>query len=71
MCLAIPGKVTKIEEEFATVDYGNEQRQAMLAELDIDVGDYVLVQGGFVVQKIPKKDALQALKIWQKSSEVK
>jgi hydrogenase expression/formation protein HypC len=66
MCLAIPGKVIKIEGDTATVDYEAEQREASIAIVpDVQVGEYVLVQAKMIVQILPEqeaKDALAAIK---------
>ena len=67
MCLAIPGKITKIEKDKAVVDYGTEKRTAKLVEKGFSIGDYVLVQTGLVVKKIPEKEALECIKEWDKS----
>lgn len=65
MCLAIPGKVVKIEKGFATIDYLGEQRKASTELVDVDEGDYVIVQAQFIIQKIPEKEALEAIRVWQ------
>ncbi len=65
MCLAIPGKVINVEKRFATIDYSGEKRKASTELVKVKLGDYVLVQARFVVQKIPKKEALEAIKTWQ------
>ncbi len=61
MCLAIPGKIEKIENNTAIVDYGIEKRKANNSLLDVNVGDYVIVNAGFIIEKIPKEEAKQAL----------
>lgn len=64
MCLAIPGTITAIEEEEATVDYGGTTRRASIRLLPQSaVGDSVLVHAGFVIQKLdPESGAeLEAL----------
>jgi len=55
MCLAIPGKIVKIEGDIATLDYGSETRQAKIVEEDYKVGDYVIVQAKVVVEKVTEK----------------
>jgi len=65
MCLAIPGKVLKVEKGFAIIDYSGEQRKASVELVKVKPGDYVLVQAKFIIQKIPKKEALEAIKVWQ------
>ena len=65
MCLAIPGKVIKIDakKKTATVDYEAEQREAGTALLpDLKVGEYVLVQAKMVVQIVPARQAKAALR---------
>lgn len=64
MCLAVPGKIIRKFKDTVTVDYGKQKRVARILEGDHATGDYVLVQAGFVVQKIPKKEALESLKAW-------
>jgi len=66
MCLAIPGKIIEIKKSSAVVDYGKEKRTAKLVESGFNVGDYVLVQTGLVVKKIPEKEALESIKEWSK-----
>ena len=64
MCLAIPGTVTKIEEQDAVIDYGGTTRHASLRLMpETAVGDCVLVHAGFVIQKVdPAENAeLEAL----------
>ena len=65
MCLAIPGKVEKIEKGFAIVDYSGEKRKASTELVKVKEGDYVLVQARFIVQKIPEQEALEAIKLWK------
>lgn len=71
MCLAIPGKVTKVEKGFATVDYSGEKRKASIELVKVKPGDYVIVQAKFVMQKIPEKEALEAIKLWQEQGKQK
>jgi hydrogenase expression/formation protein HypC len=68
MCLAVPGKIVKIEKDIATIDYGKEKRTAKIIGLKAKKGEYVIVQAGIVMQKIPKKEAIESLKAWQKLS---
>ena len=71
MCLAIPGKVVKVEKGFATIDYSGEQRKASVELVKVKPGDYVLVQARFVVQKVPEKEALEAIQVWQQEKKQK
>ena len=63
MCLAIPSKITRIENEMATIDVDGVQREASLLLLeDAGVGDYVIVHAGFAIQKIDEQAAMETLK---------
>ena len=57
MCLAIPGKVEKINGEKATVNYDGVKREANVSFVDCSVGDYILVHVGFAIEKIDEKKA--------------
>ncbi len=67
MCLLVPGKIIKINSDKATVDYGVEKREARILEKDFSVGDFVLIQGGIVVQKISEKEAKESLELYKKA----
>lgn len=66
MCLAIPGKIVKIEKDDAIVDYVSEKRTGKIVEGTYKVGDYVVIQGGLVIEKIPDEQAKKWLKALQK-----
>jgi hydrogenase expression/formation protein HypC len=58
MCLAVPGKVKKIEGSNAVVDYGGVTRKVSLGILDnVRVGDFVLVHAGFAIGKVSAEEA--------------
>lgn len=71
MCLGVPGKIVKIEDNalglrMGIVDFGGTKREACLAYLDdVREGDWVLVHIGFAISKIDEekaKDAFDTLK---------
>ncbi|MDH3826668.1 MAG: HypC/HybG/HupF family hydrogenase formation chaperone [Desulfobacterales bacterium] len=62
MCLAIPSKITKIENNMATIDVEGVQREASLLLLeDARVGDYVIVHAGFAISKLDEAAARETL----------
>ena len=62
MCLAIPSKITKIDDNMATIDVEGVQREASLLLLeDARVGDYVIVHAGFAIQKLDESAAQETL----------
>jgi hydrogenase maturation factor len=54
LCLRIPGKIISIDGGKAVVEYPGERRSVLVLDADVSGGDYVLVQGHAVVEKIPK-----------------
>ncbi len=67
MCLAIPGKIVEINDDVAIIDYDAEQRKAMILENKFQVGDYVIVQAGVILQKVSKKEAEASLKLFKEN----
>lgn len=62
MCLAVPGKIIAIKGDLATVDYGGEKREGKIVEGTYKVGDFVIIQGKIVLEKIPPEE----VKEWHK-----
>ncbi len=63
MCLGIPAKIVKIENNMGTIDMEGTQREvSLLLQEDAKVGDYVIVHAGFAIQKIDEEEALETLK---------
>ena len=68
MCLAIPGKIIKIEKnkEHAVVDYGDgTKRKANVTLVNAKTGDYVLVHAGFAIEILNEKDAQETLTLFR------
>jgi hydrogenase expression/formation protein HypC len=62
MCLAIPSKITKIENNMATIDVEGVQREASLLLLeDAQVGNYVIVHAGFAIKILDEAAAQETL----------
>ncbi len=68
MCLAIPGKIIEIEKDKAIVDYGKEKREGRIMSNEFKVDDYVIVQAGIVIQKVPENEALEGIRLFQNES---
>ena len=74
MCLSIPSKVVKIDKDnnIATVDTMGVQRVAsldLMEEIEINIGDYVLLHIGFIMNKIEEKDALLSIETYKEIIE--
>lgn len=75
MCLSIPSKVVKIDttSNLATLDTMGVIREAsldLIEEGSVQVGDYVLLHIGFVMQKISQEDALESLATYKEILEL-
>jgi hydrogenase expression/formation protein HypC len=69
MCLAIPSKIVKIENNTAIIDVDGVRREASLLLLDAPkVGDYVIVHAGFAINKIHEEDAMESLKLLREAA---
>jgi len=65
MCYAIPGKVKQLNGRRVTVDYFGRQKYALNETKDLRPGDYVYVQGGYVLDKVPAAKAAAILRDWR------
>ena len=69
MCLAIPSKIVKIENNMATIDVDGVKREASLLLLeDATVGDYVIVHAGFAINKIDEDAAMETLNLLREAA---
>jgi hydrogenase expression/formation protein HypC len=68
VCLAIPGKIIKIDSKNnqAVVDYGSgTKRTANISLVKGKIGDYVLVHAGFAIQVLRRKEARETLALFR------
>jgi len=71
MCLAIPSRVVKIENDMAVIDVDGVRREAsMLLLEDPQVGDWVIVHAGFAIHKIDEIAARESLDILRETAAV-
>ena len=70
MCLAIPSKVVRIEENnMGIIDVEGAKRETSLLLIeDAKVGDYVIVHAGFAIHKIDESEAMESLKILRQAA---
>ncbi|MBU1083554.1 MAG: HypC/HybG/HupF family hydrogenase formation chaperone [Candidatus Omnitrophota bacterium] len=58
MCWSIPGKITGIKDNIATVDISGVRKDVALDLIDGPrVGEYVLVHAGYAIQKVSEDKA--------------
>lgn len=56
MCVALPGKVIEKKDRDVVVDFNGNQVTARAGLVDVNVGDFVLVHAGCVIQKVTQQD---------------
>jgi len=71
MCLAIPSKIVKIENNVATIDVDGVRRKASLLLVENpNVGDYVIVHAGFAINKLNEEDAMESLNLIREAASL-
>lgn len=64
MCLGIPAKILRIENEMADADINGATIQIGLQLVEnIHEGDYVLVHTGYALEKLSEEEALKTLEL--------
>lgn len=65
MCLAVPARIIRVDNQTATVEIGGSRREASLILLpDAAAGDYVLLHAGFAISRVDEADALETLRLF-------
>lgn len=70
MCVAAPGRVVEMKDNIATVDYSGNLTKANAGVVNVDVGDYVLVHAGLIIQKISKSEAKEMEELFSMLEEM-
>lgn len=65
MCYAIPGRVVNISGKQVILEYFGETKRAFNEFIELTPGDYIYVQGGFVINKITPQEAQETLRLWE------
>lgn len=64
MCLSLPAKVLKVEDDTAVVSVGGAVFRAGVQMVeDVRPGDYILLHAGFAIGKMKEKEALETLRL--------
>ena len=65
MCMAIPGKVLSVSKGKAIVEFLGQKKEADSSLMPCKIGEYVIVNAGFVVEKVPEQEALAAVELFK------
>jgi hydrogenase expression/formation protein HypC len=70
MCLAIPGKILKIDGNSALVDFDGITQNVIIALIqNPEVGKYVIVHAGYAIEMMNEEEAKVAIEQWKELSE--
>jgi len=64
MCLAIPGKIVKIDGDMADVDFGGVTRKANISMVEAEEGLWAVIHAGFAIQIMDEEDAQETIRLW-------
>ncbi|MBI5489859.1 MAG: HypC/HybG/HupF family hydrogenase formation chaperone [Deltaproteobacteria bacterium] len=66
MCLAIPGRIARIEGDVGFAEFGGaERRVGLMLVPGARVGDWVLVHAGYAIQTLDEEEALESLRLFE------
>jgi len=71
MCLSIPAKILSIKNNKAIADFQGKREEVdiQLVE-DIKIGDFALISNGFIIKKIPSKEAEEIFRAIRPKEEI-
>ena len=70
MCIAIPGRVTEINGDTATVDYNGNKVNVNIGLVEPEVGQYVLVHAGCAIEVMEKDKAQELIDLFSDIEEI-
>lgn len=70
MCLAVPAKILRVEENSAQAEVGGVLRKISLDLCpEVAVGDYVLIHAGFAIERMDEEEANETLSLLREMAE--
>ena len=70
MCVAAPGRVVEIAGNIAKVEYQGIKDKAHTGIIPVQVGDYVLVHAGLIIQVIAETEAQSLIELFAELEEL-
>ncbi len=71
MCVALPGRVTKIDGSKATVDFSGNTVEAEAGLVNIKIGDRVLVHAGCIIQTMTDEEADEIEELFREIEDIR
>jgi hydrogenase expression/formation protein HypC len=71
VCLAVPGLVESIEDDYAQVDFGGVKKRVCVTLLpELQEGEYVIVHTGYAIEKMKPEEAQKTLALWDEMAQL-
>lgn len=70
MCVAVPGKIVKINGDTAKVDIMNNICEANIRLVYASIGDYVLIHAGCVLEVLKEETAKELISIFEELEDI-
>lgn len=70
MCVAIPGKVVELRGRTALVDFSGNTVEAQAGFVNVQVGDYVLLHAGCIIQTVAANEAEELAEIFREVEQL-
>ncbi len=70
MCLAVPGLVESIDDDYAEVDFGGVRKRVCVSLLPgLQIGEYVIVHTGYAIERLDQEEAEKRLALWEEIAQ--
>ncbi|MGN0563118.1 MAG: HypC/HybG/HupF family hydrogenase formation chaperone [Candidatus Heritagella sp.] len=69
MCVALPGKVLRVDEKTAELDFSGNRLTARIGLVPVREGDWALVHAGCVIQVMQQTEAEELIALLQEAKE--
>lgn len=70
MCIAVPGKIVKIDGDYAKVNVLENLTDVNIKLVEAGVGDYVLIHAGCAIEVLKEDAAKEIIDLFQELQEV-
>jgi len=69
MCLAVPGRIVRIEGDVGEIDFGGVIRKANVTMVEAKVGDWAVIHAGFAIEIMDEEEARATIELWNEVLE--
>ncbi len=71
MCLAVPMRLVRRDENFGVAEVGGIEREIGLQLVDdVEIGDFVIVHAGFAIQKLDEEAAQETRALFEEMARL-